>query len=102
LINCLKVFDGKDITVKREFTPSEAEHIGKQLGIDWHKVNLEEFRRGLAVELEHGDHDPETDVTGGDPLLTGKIAWAHLKEYPDYYTRLAKMEAEAEAALSTS
>ncbi|MGB6363339.1 MAG: DUF5661 family protein, partial [Thermoanaerobaculia bacterium] len=57
---------------------------------------IDEFRMGLSVELEHGAHDPETDVTDDDLLLTGKIALAHLKEFPDYYTRLARMEAEAE------
>jgi hypothetical protein len=81
---------------KRMVTSEEARSIGGKLGIDWAKVDLQEFRRGLEVELEHGSHDPETDVTHDDPLLTGKIAWAHLKEIPDYYTRLDKMEAEAE------
>jgi len=51
---------------------------------------------GLEVELEHGARDPETNVTHDDPLLTGKIALAHLNEFPDYYTRLAKMEKEAD------
>jgi len=60
-------------------------------------VALDEFRRGLEVEMEHGSHDPETDVTGGDLSLTGKIAWAHIKEMPDYYTRLDRMWNEAEA-----
>lgn len=81
---------------KREFTSQEAQRIGDALGINWAAINLEEFRAGLAVELEHGARDPETDVTHDDELLTGKIALAHLKEYPDYYTRLAKMEREAE------
>ncbi len=81
---------------KREFTAQEAQRIGDALGINWAAVSLEEFRAGLAVELEHGARDPETDVTHDDELLTGKIALAHLKEYPDYYTRLAKMEREAE------
>lgn len=81
---------------KREFTAQEAQRIGDALGINWAAINLEEFRAGLAVELEHGARDPETDVTHDDELLTGKIALAHLKEYPDYYTRLAKMEREAE------
>jgi hypothetical protein len=80
----------------KDFSLDEAKRIGDALGINWQQIDLEQFHMGLAVELEHGDHDPETDVTGGDPLLTGKIAWAHLKELPDYYTRLAKMEAEAE------
>jgi hypothetical protein len=81
------------------FTSAEAQEIGTAIGIDWSAVpfTLEQFRMGLAVELEHGAHDPETDVTADDPLLTGKIAWAHLKELPDYYTRLAVMEAEAES-----
>ena len=57
--------------------------------------NLEEFRMGLAVELEHGSADPETNVTNDDEVMTAKITWAHLKEIPDYYTRLLKMEKEA-------
>lgn len=79
----------------KQFTSDEAKRIGNGLGVDWNSVDLEEFRVGLAVELEHGDHDPRTDVTGSDPLLTGKIAWAHLNEFPDYYSRLARMEEEA-------
>lgn len=81
--------------MKKEFTPEEARKIGDQIGIDFEVYDLDEFRRGLAVELEHGSHDPETNVTNSDPLITGKIAWAHLKEIPDYYTRLEKMELEA-------
>ena len=81
---------------KRQFSPEEARSIGTQLKIDWSKIDLEQFRRGLEVELEHGAADSETNVTGDDPLLTGKIAWAHLKEIGDYYTRLDQMEAKAE------
>lgn len=81
--------------MKKEFTLDEARRIGDQIGINFDQYDLDEFRRGLAVELEHGSHDPETNVTNGDLLMTGKIAWAHLKEIPDYYTRLAKMESEA-------
>ena len=81
---------------KRQFSVQEARAIGMQLGIDWIKIDLDQFRRGLEVELEHGAVDPETNVTGDDPLLTGKIAWAHLKEIRDYYTRLDRMEAEAD------
>lgn len=80
---------------KKEFTTEEAQKIGEGLGIDFSKYILEEFRMGLGVELEHGLIDSETDVTHGDVNLTGKIAWAHLKEIPDYYTRLLKMEKEA-------
>lgn len=82
---------------KRTFTLDQAKDIGAALGVDWLQVNQNEFRRGLEVELEHGARDPETNVTGDDLQLTGKIAWAHLKEFPDYYTRLDKLEAEAEA-----
>ena len=82
---------------KRQITPAEAQQVGTRLGIDWAKVDPEQFRRGLEVELEHGAWDPETNVTDDDLTLTGKIAWAHLKEFPDYYTRLDKLEAEADA-----
>jgi hypothetical protein len=82
---------------KKEFTIEEAERIGDSIGIDWSKYDLEQFRMGLEVELEHGVHDQETNVTDDDEITTGKIALAHLKEIPDYYTRLDKMEKEAEA-----
>ena len=82
---------------KRQFSTKEALSIGAQIKIDWSQIDLEQFRRGLEVELEHGAIDPETNVTGDDLVLTGKIAWAHLKEIRDYYTRLDKMEAEAES-----
>jgi hypothetical protein len=81
---------------KREFTVDDAQRIGKALNIDWAKVPLEEFRAGLGVELEHGARDPQTNVTNNDEVLTGKIALAHLKEFPDYYTRLEQMEKEAD------
>ena len=81
--------------MKNEFSIDDARKIGEQIGVDFTKFDLEEFRKGLAIELEHGSYDPETNVTNSDPLLTGKIAWAHLKEIPDYYTRLEKMESEA-------
>lgn len=84
-------------TVRKHFTTQEAAAIGTRLGIDWQAFDVEQFRIGLEVELEHGARDPQTNVTGDDPLMTGKIAWAHLKELPDYYTRLLRMEQEAEA-----
>lgn len=80
---------------KKEFTIEEAKKIGDAIGIDWDKYDLEEFRMGLAIELEHGVHDLETNVTNDDEIMTAKIALAHLKEIPDYYTRLDKMEKEA-------
>jgi hypothetical protein len=80
---------------KHSISADEAKRVGDALRIPWETVSLDQFRRGLEVEFEHGAHDPETNVTNDDELLTGKIAWAHLKEIPDYYTRLDKLEAEA-------
>ena len=74
----------------------EAKQIGEALGIDWSKFDVEQYRMGLDVELEHGLIDPNTNVTNDDYMVTGKIALAHLNEFPDYYTRLEKMEREAE------
>ena len=84
-----------NIMSKKTFTRAQAKTIGDQLGIRWDKFDLEQFRAGLGVELEHGAVNPTTDVSHDDPLMTGKIALAHLTEFPDYYTRLAKMETAA-------
>jgi uncharacterized protein DUF5661 len=80
------------------FSSEDARAIGEEIWIDWERseFDVEQFRAGLGVELEHGRHDPQTNVSDDDRLTTGKIAWAHLKEFPDYYTRLARMEAEAD------
>lgn len=80
----------------RTFSVDEAKSIGERMGIDWGKVAIDEFRMGLGVELEHGTVDPETNVTNDDDILTGKIALAHLREFPDYYTRLEKLESDAD------
>lgn len=82
---------------RKSFTAEEAKKIGEQLGIDWTKFDVEQFRMGMDVELEHGLVNSQTNVTNDDPLMTGKIALAHLNEFSDYYTRLAKMEKEGEA-----
>jgi len=81
---------------KKHFTAEEAKKIGEKLGIKWDRFDVDQFRRGMDVELEHGLCDPETNVTGDDPLITGKIALAHLNEFSDYYDRLEKLEEEAE------
>ena len=81
---------------KKNFTTEEAGVIGEQLGIEWDRFDVEQFRMGMDVELEHGNRNSETNVTNDDPLMTGKIALAHLNEFPDYYTRLSAMESEAE------
>ena len=87
---------------KRQFSTEEARSIGAQFKIDWSKIDLEQFRRGLEIELEHGAVDPDTNVTGDDLVLTGKIAWAHLKEIRDYYTRLDQMESQADEQLKNA
>lgn len=69
--------------------------VGETLGVDWSKFDIEQFRMGLDVELEHGIRNEHTDVTHDDEIMTGKIALAHLNEFPDYYSRLKKMENEA-------
>jgi hypothetical protein len=79
------------------FDPDEARRFGEEIGIDWATApfDVEQFRTGMNVELEHGLHDPATNVTNDDPQITAKIARAHLNEFPDYYTRLERMEEEA-------
>ena len=86
---------------KDTFSAEEARNIGERLGIDWtaSPFDAEQFRRGLEVELEHGLRDPSTNVTGDDPVMTAKIALAHLNEFPDYYTRLERMEEEGKREL---
>jgi hypothetical protein len=86
-----------DLASKKSFTTDEARDVATELGIDFNALgcDLEQFRMGLGVELEHGPRDPATDVSGEDRIVTGKIALAHLTEFPDYYTRLAVLEREA-------
>ena len=88
------------MSANKHFGIEQAKEIGESLGIDWSRFDVEQFRMGMDVELEHGSRDPSTDVTGNDPILTGKIALAHLNEFPDYYTRLMEMERGAKEALS--
>jgi uncharacterized protein DUF5661 len=82
---------------RREFTSEEAGRFGAEIGIDWTSApfDVEQFRVGMNVELEHGLHDLLTNVTDDDPHVTAKIALAHLNEFPDYYVRLERMEEEA-------
>lgn len=88
------------MSISKSFTYDQAKQIGDKLGVDWSRFDVEQFRMGLEVELEHGVQDPSTDVTGNDPIVTGKIALAHLNEFGDYYTRLKKMEGEADEGLT--
>jgi hypothetical protein len=85
------------MTAKRHFSNEEAKKIGDELEIKWDKFDVNQFRAGMDVELEHGLVDPHTNVSDDDPVITGKIALAHLNEFPDYYDRLEKMEQEAES-----
>jgi hypothetical protein len=82
---------------RAEFSADEARRVADEIGLDFSTVefDLEQFRMGMNVELEHGLHDELTNVTDDDPVVTGKIALAHLREFPDYYTRLERMEEEA-------
>ncbi len=82
------------------FTRSDALSVAERLGVA-NEVDVEQLRIGMDVELEHGRRDPLTNVTD-DALVTAKIALAHLRELPDYYTRLAAVEAAAEAPISTA
>jgi hypothetical protein len=87
------------MSAERKVSAEEARGVGEQIGLDWESApfDVEQFRIGMEVEFEHGSHDPQTNVTDDDPVLTGKIALAHLKEFADYYVRLQQMESEAEA-----
>ena len=81
------------------FSAEQARATGEQIGIDWDtsRFDVEQLRMGMDVELEHGKQDLDTNVTDDDITVTAKIARAHLNEFPDYYSRLAVMEAEADA-----
>ncbi|MFC1700843.1 DUF5661 family protein [Patescibacteria group bacterium] len=82
--------------IKKHFSIEDAKRIGEELGVNWKDFDVDQFRMGLDVELEHGTVDLKTNVTNDDEIMTGKIALAHLNEFADYYTRLEKLENEAE------
>lgn len=77
------------------FTLDDARDIAEKLGIDFNKVgfSLDEYLEGVNIELEHGSVDPKTNVTDDDPLMTGKIALAHLNETHLYYNDDIGLEA---------
>ena len=89
------------MTESRRTSSEKARRVGDAIGVDWSRFDLEQFRAGMDVEYEHGSHDPQTDVIGDDPIVTGKIALAHMKEFPDYYVRLERMEEQAKAEWSS-
>jgi hypothetical protein len=92
------------MTPRAHFSADDARRVAGEIGIDWKSApfDLEQFRGGMDVELEHGRHDPVTNVTDDDPVVTGKIALAHLNEFPDYYTRLERMEEQAKREHQTA
>lgn len=96
IYNNMMRYSDKRVSSIKKFNKEDALLIGKYLNIKFDKFDVEQFTIGLNVELEHGSIDPTTNVTNDNPILTGKIALAHLHEFPDYYTRLKKMEEEAE------
>ena len=81
---------------KAEVLPKEAIIILAELEKGNMKIKIEDFRRGLEVELEHGIHFSEANVTNNHPILTGKIVLAHFKESLDYYRRLEVAEIESD------
>jgi Protein of unknown function (DUF5661) len=85
------------MSTREGFTAEEARRAGQEIGINWASAlfDVEQFRKGMDVELEHGLQDSATNVTNDDSAFTAKIALAHLNEFPDYYTRLERMEEEA-------
>lgn len=95
----MKVYSEFEKQAKKSFTSEEAKKVGDQLGITWDEYDVDQFRRGMDVELEHGTADPNTDVTGDDPLLVGKIALAHLEEISNYYDLLYEMEKKGKSKL---
>jgi hypothetical protein len=82
---------------ERQISFEETRSVESQIGTDWAKIDLEPFRHGLEVELEHGAYDRETNITGDDLILTGKIASVYLTEVHDYYRWLNQIESEAKA-----
>ena len=76
--------------IDTKFTDQEVRELGDAIGIDWDKIDAGQFKMGLGVEIEH------SETVGGDMKTVAKIAADHLGELPDYYSRLEKMEREAD------
>jgi hypothetical protein len=88
---------GGEMAAGTHLSADDARRVGAEIGIDWDSApfDIEQFRQGMEVQLEHDLHDPATNATNDDPVLTGKIALAHLNEFLDYYSRLERMEEQA-------
>jgi Protein of unknown function (DUF5661) len=83
------------VSAEQRTTTLEAKRVGDEIGVDWDRFDLEQFRAGMDVEYEHGSHDPQTDVTGDDPIITGKIALAHMKEFPCAWSAWSERQSRA-------
>ena len=81
---------------KPKVQSEEARVILSKLNVGAMKIDIEDFRQGLEVELEHGISFKDANVTNNHPILTGKIVLAHLKESLDYYMRLEIAEIEGD------
>jgi hypothetical protein len=93
-----KELDISDWTEMKEpkVSSEEAMVILSEVNKESMDIDLEEFRRGLEVELEHGMAFREANVTNNHPLLTGLIVLAHFMESPDYYKLLEVAELEGD------
>ena len=81
---------------RKHISSEEAQRIGESLHLDWDRIDLEQFRQGLMGEVDEANMDPETGRTYDSVLLSGKLVVAHMQEFPDYFTRLEKLKAEAD------
>ena len=81
---------------RKQISLDDAKRIGDSLYIDWNQIDLEQFRQGLMGDPKQGTMDPETGPAYDGVFLTGKVVLAHIQEFPDYFTRLAKLKAEAD------
>lgn len=80
---------------KKQISSDEAKRIGESLHLDWDQVGLEQFRQGLMGHHNQEAVDPETGSAYDGVLLAGKVVLAHMQEFPDYFTRLERLRAEA-------
>jgi hypothetical protein len=86
---------------QKHISSEEAKRIGEALHIDWNHVDLEQFRQGLMGKSTE-DSTPEAGPIYDGVLMSGKIVLTHMQEFPDYFTRLAKLEEEVYAYQSRS
>jgi len=91
----LRISDWTELETSK-ISSNEAKTILSEINIEEMKVDIDEFRRGLEVELEHGLQFKDANVTNNHPILTGKIVLAHLKESSYYYKLLEVAELEGD------